>query len=221
MSELNNNEEKYNTEDTPNQSENNDITLQQNKKTPKYNFTKDLIDYVEIFAFALCAVILIFSFSFRLCTVKGPSMNNTLKNGDNVIISDMFYTPKRGDIVVFHDTNTLNEPVVKRVIATGGEKVRITYTLDRMTVEITDANGNTEVLTEDSILYDYNKYNKLPVSYKNNEYTVPDGMIFVMGDNRFNSTDSRNPAIGFVDERAVLGKVIFRLTPFSKIGAVK
>ncbi len=218
MSELNNNEEKINLEHEPEKWEENKKALHEYKKAPKNNFTKDLVDYVEIFAFALCSVILIFSFCFRLCTVKGPSMNNTLIDGEDVIISDMFYTPKRGDIVVFHDTNTLNEPVVKRVIATGGEKVKISYSLDKMNVEITDVNGNTEALTEDSILYNFSN---LPPSYRNNEYTVPEGMLFVMGDNRCYSMDSRNPAIGFVDERAVLGKVIFRLTPFSKIGTVK
>lgn len=218
MSELNNSEERFDLQNKSESSDDGNKTAVKYRKAPKSNFTKDLIDYVEIFAFALCSVILIFSFCFRLCTVKGPSMNNTLIDGENVIISDVFYTPKRGDIVVFHDTNTLNEPVVKRVIATGGEKVKITYSLDKMNVEITDVNGNTTVLTEEAILY---SFNSLPFSYRNSEYTVPEGMIFVMGDNRCESMDSRNPAIGFVDERSVLGKVIFRLTPFSKIGAVK
>ena len=187
-------------------------------KKQKYNFTKDIVDYIEIFSFALCFVILIFSFFCRLCTVAGPSMEDTLIDGEKVIISDMFYSPKRNDIIVFHDTDTLNKPVVKRVIATEGDTVKITYSIDKMTVEITDKNGNTETLAEDYIRYNFSEK---PYIYENCVYTVPDGMIFVMGDNRCHSTDSRDPNIGFVDEREVLGRVIFRITPLSKFGTVK
>ena len=141
-------------------------------------------------------------------------MKNTLFHGERVVISDVFYTPRRGDLVVFHDTKTLNEPVIKRVIATEGETVQIFYTATNMTVKITDKDGNETYLEEDYINYTHQTY--LP-----NTYTVPEGMIFVMGDNRSNSKDSRDPDIGFVDERTILGKVLFRVTPLSKFGEVK
>ncbi len=187
-------------------------------KPKKSSFTKELVDYIEMLVSVFLITIVIFSFCFRLCTVKGPSMEKTLIDGERVIISDLFYEPKYGDIVVFHDTDTLNEPVVKRVIAVSGEKVKITYTLKDMTVEVTHNDGSTEKLSETYIQYDFSQ---LPYNYKNSEYTVPEGMLFVMGDNRSHSMDSRDPRIEFVDERSVLGKVILRITPFSKIGIVK
>ena len=142
-------------------------------------------------------------------------MENTLLEGENLIVTDVFYTPKRGDIIVFHDTNTLNRPVVKRVIATAGESVKVTYSLTSMTVQITKEDGTTEILEEPYTEYDFPNY--APRDYG----VVPEGKIFVMGDNRSYSMDSRDDNIGFVDDRSVLGKVVFRLTPFSRIGLVK
>lgn len=211
MSEINNNEEKIN------QVENQDTLIQEEEKKPvKKNgkYIKDIVDYIEMFVFAICFVVLLFSFCCRLCTVSGESMENTLMHGEKVIISDVFYSPKYGDIIVFHDTDTLNEPVVKRVIATEGETVRITYTSETMTVTVTHKDGKSEILKEDYIVYKYPSY--LP-----NTYTVPEGKIFVMGDNRSNSKDSRHPDIGFVDEREILGKVLFRITPITELGPVK
>ena len=191
--------------------DNDDIASEEKRS----NHFKTIVDYIEIYVIAVGFVILLFSFFCRLCTVSGPSMNDTLINGEKVIISDIFYTPKRGDIVVFHDTNTLNEPVVKRVIATAGETVEISYNVRSMTVKITDTNGNVSVLEEN-----YIKYNG-SASYLPGVYVVPEGTIFVMGDNRSHSMDSRHPDISFVDERSILGKVLFRITPVSKFGTVK
>ena len=216
MSELNNNEEKINNEEITDVSEAADIG-EQNQEKPKKKKTKlikDIVDYIEMFVFAVGFVVLLFSFCCRLCTVSGPSMNNTLIDGERVIISDLFYTPKRGDIIVFHDTNTLNEPVVKRVIATEGETVDISYTSQSMTVTVTDKDGNKTVLKEDYIVYEF-------PSYEPNTYTVPEGCVFVRGDNRSHSMDSRHEDIRFVDEHEILGKVLLRISPISKIGAVK
>lgn len=204
MSEINNNEEKTTKEETV-------------ENTPKKNkaFLKDIVDYIEMFTIAIGFVLILFSFCFRLCTVSGDSMNQTLISGEKVIISDVFYSPKRGDIIVFHDTDTLNEPVIKRVIATEGETVQTFYTASGMTVKITDKDGNVIYLEED-----YIQYENYPI-YLPNTYTVPEGSIFVMGDNRNNSKDSRDPDVGFVDEREILGRVLFRVTPLSKLGTVK
>lgn len=209
MSEFNNNEEKS-IEEAQIVSEDEKAPKPQGKKS----FIKELVDYIEMFAIAVGVVVLLFSFCFRLCTVSGASMNDTLIHGEKVVISDVFYTPKRGDIIVFHDTDTLNEPVIKRVIATGGETVQTFYTDTGMSVKITDKNGNESYLEEEYTKYIYPTY--LP-----DTYVVPEGKVFVMGDNRSNSKDSRHPDIGFVDERAILGRVLFRVTPLSKLGAVK
>lgn len=176
---------------------------------------KEAVDYAEIFVFAICFVILLFSFVFRLCTVDGASMENTLYENESLIVSDLFYTPKQGDIIVFHQTGTLNEPVVKRVIATEGETVQLSYTMDTMTVTVTDVEGNIRILEEP-----YMKYEGSPLYYFPTTVVVPEGQLFVMGDNRNDSKDSRHADIGFVDTRRVLGKVIFRITPFNRFGTV-
>lgn len=184
-----------------------------NKKGKK-NLLKEFVDYVEMFAFAVCFVVLAFTFLFRVCTVDGASMNNTLSHGERIVISDMFYTPKRNDVVVFYENDTLRRPVVKRVIATEGEKVDINYFEETMIVTVTSADGKKTVLEEDFIFYNYQKY------YDNESFVVPENHVFVMGDNRNDSRDSRDPSIGFVDERTILGKVIFRIAPLSNAGSI-
>ena len=180
-----------------------------------------IIDYVEIFAVSLALVIFVFSSFVRICKVVGPSMENTLYQGEKLIVSSAGYTPQREDIIVFHQTGTLNEPVVKRVIATEGETVTIDFNdkTTYMSVTITDKDGNTFVLDEKD-------YMNLDSSFVRSEmdfempYTVPEGCLFVMGDNRNHSTDSRSTIIGPVDERRILGKVILRIAPFDKFGKV-
>ena len=178
------------------------------------------IDYIELFVVAICVVIVLFSLAFRTCTVDGSSMNNILVNGETLVVSDMMYSPNRGDIIVFHHTDgTLsiqsNKPLVKRVIGVGGDTVRIDYNTWKVTV--TDRHGEVRALDEDYIYL-----SDVPSAfYGVKEYKVPEGSLFVMGDNRNGSLDSRYPTIGFVDERSVLGKVLIRVTPISKFGTVK
>ena len=187
-------------------------------KKDKQSPISSLIDYAEIFVIALSLVIVLFSFFLRICEVKGPSMENTLIEGEKLIVSNVAYTPKRGDIVVFHQTGTLNEPVVKRVIATAGETVDIDFD-DYCRVTVTDVNGNKIVLDENDYKNLDSNYATIKSDYEL-PYTVPEGCIFVMGDNRNHSTDSRSFMIGPVDERRVLGKVILRISPFDRFGKV-
>ena len=98
-------------------------------KKPKTSLLKETFDYFELFILSACAVLLLFSFATRICRVDGPSMLNTLHDSEMLLVTDIFYTPSRGDIVVFHQTgdqpSDLNEPIVKRVIATEGEWIDI------------------------------------------------------------------------------------------------
>ena len=185
------------------------------EKSKKSSTVLGLLDIVETIVFSIAVVVIIFSFLMRLCVVKGDSMNPTLIDGERLLVSDVFYEPEYGDIVVFHQTGThYNEPIVKRVIAVGGETVDIDF--DTWTVTVTDKNGLSRVLYEP-----YVQFVGHPLS-SNQKYPlyVPEGYVFVMGDNRFNSADSRLTSIGLVDERRILGKAILRVAPFEKFGII-
>lgn len=173
------------------------------------------IDYVEIIAVAIGIVLVLFSFVFRTCTVDGNSMKNTLFHGEKLVISDLFYTPERGDVIVFHQTGRQNMPLVKRVIAIEGDTVVINF--DTWEVTITDKDGKTTVLDEPYVNIDSLRHNHSGT----HTYTVPEDCVFVLGDNRNDSMDSTDENnIGYVNESRILGKVILRLTPFSKIGFI-
>ncbi len=190
------------------------------KPIKKSSWKKEAVDYMEIFVFSIACVMLLFSFLFRICTVEGESMENTLYAGEKLVVSDLFYTPERDDIIVFHQTGAgvfaLNEPVVKRVIATEGETVTLDYFSNTMRVTVTHTDGSSTVLEEP-----YMKYEGRNRFSGSHTYTVPEGHLFVLGDNRNNSSDSRyTNGIGMVDTRRILGKVLFRITPVSRFGTV-
>ncbi len=214
MSEFNENEILENSAES-----NSDTAPQTVSEPPKKRFS-ELIDYIELFVIAVCAVILLFSFVFRTCNVDGDSMNNTLLDKETLIISDFAYTPKRGDIIVFHQTGRVNMPLVKRVIGVGGDTV--TVNVNTWVVTVTDKNGNTVTLDEPYIHLE--EYKSHLLAYQNggvHTFVVPEGSVFVLGDNRNNSmdsTDMRN--VGYVDEDRILGKVLFRVSPISKFGKV-
>ncbi len=181
------------------------LTESEKAKEPKVRNVDSRFDLAELFIFSLVAVLLISAFIFRHTVVDGGSMENTLKDGENLIISDLFYTPKTGDIVVVEDYHTpFRKPLIKRVIATGGQSVMILPTgvyVDGF-------------LLEEEYVHTEPGYRYTPVA----EFTVPDGMIYVMGDHRDNSTDSR--VFGCVSEEAILGRVLLRYFPFSRFGTV-
>lgn len=153
---------------------------------------------------AIIIIFIIFTFLFRGVNVIGDSMNNTLMDNDWLIISQKT-SYERGDIVIITQPNAFNEPIVKRIIAKGGDTINIDFINHTVTV-------NGEVLKE-SYIKEPTARSFIGVDFP---LTVPQGKVFVMGDNRNNSVDSRSPKIGLIDERYILGKATARIFPFSE-----
>lgn len=177
-------------------------------------FTSGIFELMSVITSAVIAIAVVFAFFFRLTTVSGDSMNPTLHDEDKLITTA--YTPEyeyKDIVIVVEPNEDLYEPLVKRVIATEGQWVNIDYsegivyvgdTLDSM--QALDE-PYTASLTDERPREDFNEY---PIQ-------VPEDSYFCMGDNRNHSTDSRSYRVGFVDENYILGKAVYRLSPFGAI----
>ena len=193
------------------------------KEEQKYTWQQNVALYLHDMICMLVAVMAVLMLFLRIIVVDGPSMERTLLNGDYMLlVSNMFYKePKHGDVVVVskqaYDTG---KPIVKRVIATEGQTVDIDFT--------------EGVVYVDGVAQDEPYTKTLTTLKEGTEFplVVEEGKVFVMGDNRNNSKDSRSTQIGQVDKREVLGKVAFILFPgtgmggteqrdFGRIGVVK
>lgn len=166
----------------------------------------EIYDWMQSLVFALIISIIVFIFIFRIVDVSGDSMNPTLINGDKLVVSDVFYKPKQGDIVIFRKDEYKAEALVKRVIATEGQTIKIDFDRGRVYVD-------GELLDEPYIA----EPTRNQLDFQGPQ-TVPEGCVFVMGDNRNASSDSRRAEIGMVDERLIVGKVLLRIFPLDSIG---
>ncbi len=163
-------------------------------------------DWIKSVVFALVIVIFCLNFFFRLVDVKGSSMEQTLQTGDKLIVTNFNYTPKPNDVVVISHGREYNEPIVKRVIATAGQTLKLDYDNDRIIVD---------GIVIDEPYLDVSTFCNVEADYEIPE-VIPDGMIFVMGDNRGVSMDSRDSRIGLINVDNVIGKAQFVVYPFSE-----
>ena len=174
---------------------------------PGQRARKELYDWIQSLMVALIFCVILFSFLLRLIDVSGPSMNPTLYEGNKMLVSDVFYKPKAGDIVIFKnvDDNSEEKALVKRVIATEGQEVNIDF---EHGIVYVDGEPLEEEYAAEPI------HNKLDFI---GPKTVPEGCVFVLGDNRNSSRDSRARSIGMVDERLIIGKVYAVVYPIDAI----
>lgn len=178
--------------------------------SPEKEEGRDLYEWAQALVCSVLAVVLLFTFVIRLIGVDGHSMVPTLQDGDRLLVLNAMLDNdyEYGDIVVLRKDTFLEEPIVKRVIATEGQTVDIDFVSGAVYVD-------GELLEEDYI-------NEPTYVEEGTEFplTVPEGSIFVMGDNRNHSNDSRGSQIGCVDTRFIFGHVLFRVTPLSRFGTV-
>lgn len=179
------------------------------KKTLKEVIVTNSYDFASVMSAAVITIMIIFTFIFRFVGVIGSSMVPTLHDSDWLVVTAYDHNPTRGQVIIITQPNTFNEPIVKRIIAT-----------ENQTVDINFSTGEVFVDGE-----------KLDEPYINNATTdqydvafplvVPEGCVFVMGDNRQHSSDSRQTIIGFIDENYILGSVKYKVIEADESGQMK
>lgn len=176
------------------------------KDEESLSFEKSVMLYLHDLIYLLAIVMIVFVFLFRIVVVSGSSMYSTLWNGDWLLVTgSVFYKePQVGDIVVASkESFNFGEPIIKRVIATEGQTVDIDFEAGIVYVDgvaLQEDYTYTPTNVEEGIVF--------PI-------TIAEGCIFAMGDNRNGSRDSRDPSIGMIDTRELLGKAVFLLFPGS------
>ena len=169
-------------------------------------YVSALYDWVEAAVFSLICVVVGFTFFFRIVGVDGKSMMDTLMHKDRLILASAFYTPKHGDIVVIN--RYAEEPLIKRVIAMGGDELQI------------DPDTHIVLLNGEELDEPYVHYDTVLEDFRG-PITIPEGYVFVMGDHRNASKDSRMDEVGLINVKDIAGKAIFRIWPLNKIGGLE
>ena len=172
----------------------------------------EIFDWLEAICFSIVAVLLLFSFFVRSAQVEGASMQPTLMGNDRVLLVNTALTGvKQGDIVVVTQPTVVGHPLIKRVIATEGQTIDIDFETGNVYID--------DILIEEPYIKE--RINKIPNDPVDFPFTVSKGCVFVMGDNRNGSSDSRDAGIGEIDKRYILGKAFYRILPFNKFGKIE
>lgn len=159
---------------------------------------------------ALLAIAFVLISGFRFVTVEGSSMDTTLESGEKLVVTNFMYTPQTGDIIVVSKGEHYDKPFIKRVIATEGQTLQLDYANDKIYV---DGKELDEPYLHCSTFEGRQSEYEIPT-------VIPKGKLFVMGDNRAVSRDSRSTSIGLVDVNNIIGKAHFAVFPFNRFGAI-
>ena len=182
------------------------------KKEDTAGWAGDLFTWLQALTFALVIIMIVFTFFARIIGVDGHSMEPTLQDRDMLLLQCAGYEPRQGDVVVLHKGfSTTGEPIVKRVIAVGGQSVHIDY--DTSTVYVDGEPVDDSYLGEPMVQPGSS-------TMQGTDWDIPEGSVFVMGDNRNNSSDSREESLGPVENQYVLGRALVVLFPFSHFGSI-
>lgn len=183
--------------------------------TPKQNqpFYAGVLEWIETIIIAFVIVSVVFTFAVRVITVDGGSMEPNYYDGDRVLVTSLAGEAERGDVVII--VHALDDTIIKRVVATEGQVVDFDNELGELLVDGAVVTGDVYG-TRNGITFTREYLDDI----LDFPQTVPEGCVFVLGDNRDNSTDSRKVSVGMVDRRNILGKVVFNLYPLSKLGPV-
>lgn len=185
-----------------------EITNPDDNDAESVSITQTFFELLHAVIVAIIVVVFLLNFVFRLVDVDGESMMDTLHDNDKVFVTNALYTPADGDIVVISHGQEYEKPIIKRVIATEGQTLKIDFEKGHIIVdgvildepyikETTETKGNTEI-----------------------PEIIPEGKVFVMGDNRNHSLDSRYHEVGLIDEKDIIGKAQFVLFPFNRFGSL-
>ncbi len=210
MEDFKNNDNIDNTEEIIEETQNTDVVCvdQEVIAPPKNSVKKELLDWVVSIVVALAVALFIRQFIFTLVRVDGPSMLPTLHHNDTLYVNRFMYSPEVGDVIIFRPPNSPDTPYVKRVIATEGQEV------------VVDAAEQTVYVDGVALVEDYISEQLVSAGTMKYPYVVPKDHVFVLGDNRNNSRDSRDASVGAIPRKNIIGKVVFRLLPVSDFGSV-
>lgn len=187
-----------------------DDAFDSDRAVPSYGAANSIFEWVQPLLVALIVVTILLTFVFRQVTVSGTSMQNTLQNKDRLIVTNLFYEPQVGDIVVISHGQNYKTPLIKRVIATGGQTLSIDFETGDVVVD--------GVLLDEP--YTYGETIRLTQNPMEVPSVIPEGYVYVMGDHRDGSLDSRSADVGLISVDDIIGKAQFRIFPFSEFGSI-